>query len=152
MTDTIVTGAPGWLGTRLIHTLKEGLPNVASLAAPTERRLRVLVHPDSPIAAVGELENVGVEVVLGDVRDPAAVAELMDGTRDATLFHAAGVIHPGNTTGPFKSVNVGGTKNLLDAAEGHVTRFVYVSSNSPLGVNKTPDDVFDEEAPDRQLG
>jgi nucleoside-diphosphate-sugar epimerase len=149
MTDTIVTGAPGWLGSRLIHALVNGLPDLATLATPTERRIRVLVHDDSPSPALSEVTQAGVEIVSGDIRNPAAVAKLLDGTRDATLFHAAGVIHPGHTTSAFESVNVGGTKNLLDAADGHVKRFVYVSSNSPLGVNRSPDDVFDEDAPYR---
>jgi len=147
MTDTIVTGAPGWLGSRLVHVLKEGLPDLVSLASPTARRIRVLVHDDSPSPALSELEKADVEIVQGDIRDPDAVARLFDGTRDATVFHAAGVINPGHTTGAFKSVNVGGTKNLLAAADGHAKRFVHVSSNSPLGVNKTPSDVFDETAP-----
>ncbi len=147
MTDTIVTGVPGWLGSRLIHVLEAGLPEVASLAKPTERRVRVLVHGEPESEACAALRASGVEVVDGDVRDPATLAALFDGTRDATVFHAAGVIHPGHTTRAFRSVNVNGTRNLLEAAEGHTKRFVYVSSNSPLGVNASPQDVFDEESP-----
>ncbi len=149
MTDTIVTGAPGWLGSRLIQVLRQGLPEVASLAKPTERRVRVLVHVDPESEACAALREGGVELVHGDVRDPSSLAELFDGTRGATVFHAAGVIHPGNTTRAFRSVNVNGTRNLLDAAEGHTRRFVYVSSNSPLGVNNSPDEVFDENSPYR---
>lgn len=147
MTDTIVTGAPGWLGSRLIHVLKDGLPEVASLAEPAERRVRVLVQGDADREACTPLKAGGVELVRGDVRDPATLAALFDGTRDVTVFHAAGVIHPGHTTRAFRTVNVNGTRNLLQAAEGHAKRFLYVSSNSPLGVNGSPEKVFDEDSP-----
>ena len=66
----------------------------------------------------------------------------------ATLFHCAGVIHPGWNTRPFHAVNVRGAHNLIAAAEREgIGRLVAVSSNSPLGVNPAPDHVFDETAP-----
>ena len=70
------------------------------------------------------------------------------------MFHAAAVIHPTSSTREFFDVNVGGTQNVLDRARrSGASRFVHVSSNSPFGVNATPDDVFTEDSPyDPYLG
>ncbi len=144
MPISIVTGAPGWLGTRLVHALANGVADVPSLG-PTDRRTRCLVLPG---ADASELEAMGAEIVRGDITDPASLVRLFDGARDATVFHIAGVIHPTRGIGEFHAVNVGGTSNLLEAARAaKIRRFVHVSSNSPIGTNAAADQVFDEEAP-----
>jgi nucleoside-diphosphate-sugar epimerase len=134
MTAAIVTGAPGWLGTTL----------VAQLAG---RRVRCLVERGAdprPLAALG------AETVEGDLADPRSLAPLFADTQGATVFHCAGVIHPSGGIRQLYRVNVGGTKNLLEAAaRGGARRFIHVSSNSPLGTNRRPDEVFDESAPYR---
>ena len=43
--DVLVTGAPGWLGTRLVETLVQGSPEVAAVAARAARVVRCLVRP-----------------------------------------------------------------------------------------------------------
>ena len=134
---TVVTGASGWLGQNLVRTL-----------APTRERVRCLV-PDAGAAPLLELVSPHVEAVVGDVRDPAVVDRLFDDVgADATVFHAAAVIHPRKSTREFFDVNVGGTQMLLDRARRTgAGRVVHVSSNSPFGANATPDDRFDEDSP-----
>lgn len=133
----VVTGASGWLGQNLVRTL-----------AAQRERVRCLVPVDDHAAPLS-LVSASVEVVVGDVRDPATVDRLFEGVgADAAVFHAAAVIHPTSSTREFFDVNVGGTQNVVDRARrSGASRFVHVSSNSPFGVNPTPDDVFTEDSP-----
>jgi nucleoside-diphosphate-sugar epimerase len=138
----VVTGAAGWLGQNLVRAL-----------APERAHVRCFVHAadDAPL-----LEVVGpsVEVVVGDVRDPAALDRLFDGVAAPTVFHAAAVIHPERQTRELFDVNVGGTELVLDRARrADAARFVHVSSNSPFGTNPSPHERFDEDSPfDPYLG
>lgn len=144
----LVTGAPGWLGTRLVEVLLNGLPDVPGLAAPPpERLVRCLVHPAVDAAELTAL-SPAVEAVRGDLRDPAAARALCAGAAGAVLFHVAGVVHPALRTRELTEVNVDGTRHLLRAAAAAgVRRCVAVSSNSPFGFNLDPTHRFDEDAP-----
>jgi nucleoside-diphosphate-sugar epimerase len=143
----IVTGAAGWLGRRLVDTLAHGLPEVAALATPpADVRIRCLVLPGEDATALSHLSE-RVEVVIGDVRDPAACARLFEGTRDAVVFHIAGVIHP-RRVDEFYSINVDGTRRVLEAAiAAGARRAVVMSSNSPCGNNPNREHRFDERSP-----
>ena len=143
----LVTGAPGWLGTRLVDVLLNGLPDVPALAGRTDRRVRCLVLRG---ANPEPLEKLGprVELTAGDLSDGASLDTFLADARDATVFHAAGVIHPRRGAKEFEEVNAHGTSRLIEAAQrAGVRRFIYVSSNSPIGTNATRDGVFDETAP-----
>ena len=90
----------------------------------------------------------GVEAVTGDVCNPQDLKEFCRGAEGATLFHCAGVIHPSYGIRQLYDVNRDGTRNLLEAAAAAgVRRFVYVSSNSPIGLNPNAGHVFDENSP-----
>lgn len=145
----VVTGAAGWLGRRLVDALLHGLPDGDELGpAPDELQVRCLVQEPREAA---ELEGLGaaVEVVVGDVRDPASLAPLVRGCEGAVLFHAAAVIHPRRRR-DFMDVNAVGTGHVLDAAiAAGVARAVVVSSNSPFGFNPERDHRFDESSPYR---
>jgi nucleoside-diphosphate-sugar epimerase len=144
----LVTGAPGWLGTRLVESLVLGLPDVPSLAAPSPgRHVRCLVlrgNDVTPLKRVGDQ----VEICEGDLTDPASVEAFLSGAQGATLFHCAGIIHPTGGTSQFTKVNADGTRSLVEGAKrSKVRRMVHVSSNSPIGTNPSTDHVFDESAP-----
>ncbi|MDQ2825422.1 MAG: NAD(P)-dependent oxidoreductase, partial [Actinomycetota bacterium] len=135
--SVVVTGAAGWLGQNLVR----------ALVADGRQTIRCLVQDPSE-ATLLEVLSPTVAPVVGDVRDPAAIASLFDGVGGATVFHVAGVIHPPGTTRTFFDVNVGGTQLVLDGARrGGAGRFVHISSNSPFGANDRPTDRFTEDSP-----
>jgi len=144
----LITGAPGWLGTRLVEVLLHGLPGVPPFDTPDPTRtIRCLVHPSVDPAALTAL-SPALQVVPFDLTDPAAARALCAEAAGAVLFHIAGVVHPTRGVKEFEQVNVEGTRQLLRAAEdAGVKRFVAVSSNSPFGFNPSPDHLFDERSP-----
>ena len=146
---TLITGTPGWCGTRLVHVLQKGLPGAgANLRSPGKRQMRCLVVPGSntdSLCSDGE-----VELTTGDLRDPVDAERFCHGAKDGTLFHCAGLVHPRLLTRELYGVNVRGTENLLRAAQAvQVRRVVVLSSNSPFGVNPNREHRFDENSPYR---
>ncbi|CAN5673766.1 NAD(P)-dependent oxidoreductase [soil metagenome] len=135
--NVVVTGAAGWLGQNLVRDLVgDGRSVVRCLVRePAEGALLEVVSPV-------------IQPIVGDVRDPTAIEALFEGMGAATVFHAAGIIHPAGSTRPFFDVNVGGTRLVLDGARrAGAGRFVHVSSNSPFGANARPTDRFTEDSP-----
>ncbi|MBK7579902.1 MAG: NAD-dependent epimerase/dehydratase family protein [Myxococcales bacterium] len=142
----IVTGAAGWLGRRLTDVLANGLESKAHRGRFTPRDVRALVLPGEDADGVRKLSDK-IQVVVGDIQNPDDCKKLLDGAKGATVFHAAGIIHPKRVS-EFRAVNVVGTGNVLDAAiAAGVRRAVIVSSNSPIGVNPSNDHLFDESSP-----
>lgn len=145
----LVTGALGWLGSRLVECLLAGLPDHEALVRPRpDIRVRCLVLPGQDALPLRRL-GPAVEIVEGDLADPAACRRFCDGARGAILFHTAGIIHPRRIADLYR-VNVAGTRSILEAAvDAGVQRAVVVSSNSPCGCNPHPDHLFDESSPYR---
>ena len=134
--NAVVTGANGWLGQNLVRAL-----------APQREHVRCLVRSEDD-ASLLSVVGPTVEPIVGDVRDPATLDRLFDGLGTATVFHAAGVIHPVKRVREMFDVNVGGTQLALDRARrAGASRFVHVSSNSPFGANAFPSDRFTEDSP-----
>ncbi len=79
-----------------------------------------------------ELER-SVQELRGDVRDPARVGELV-GSADVVV-HAAAALPIQASRESIRSINVGGTENLLRVArEAGVRRVVFISSTAVYGV------------------
>lgn len=120
---TLVTGACGAIGARLVAEL---------VAAGHE--VRGLVLPDDPW--LSRLEGVACDVRAGDVTRPETIAGLCDGV-DAVLHLAAVVLSPDPAR--FRAVNTEGTRNLVrEARRAGVGHFVLVSSASVLYPRSTP--------------
>ncbi len=145
--EVLISGALGWLGSRLVETLIGGLPEHDGLKKPrSDLRLRCLVLPGQDTSALRKLSD-RIEVITGDLRSPGDCERFCKGARGGVLFQVAGVVHP-RRVAEFYAINLNGTINLIDAAikEG-VKRAVVVSSNSPCGCNPHPDHLFDELSP-----
>jgi nucleoside-diphosphate-sugar epimerase len=144
---TMITGAPGWIGTRLVRTLLQGTPDGLSTAKlECQPHVRCLVMPGLDASALCLSDQL--EIFRGDLRNLDAVRAFCRGAEGATLFHCAGVVHPLRFVREFMEVNVRGTQHLLHAAEDvGVRRVVVLSSNSPAGVNPRRDHRFDEGSP-----
>jgi dihydroflavonol-4-reductase len=127
----LITGATGFLG----HTLCPYL---------VERgyRLRALVRRSSDWEF---LRPLGVELTWGDVRDPQAVHEATEGCQ--AVVHAAGKFRFWGQREDFFAINLGGTRNALEAArQAGVERFIYISTIAVIGVPRHGV-VIDEEYP-----
>jgi nucleoside-diphosphate-sugar epimerase len=119
----LVTGATGFLGTRLVHQL---------LQAGIE--VRALVRKSSDISA---LKAMDVELVTGSL-EPAENLEAAVQGVDA-VAHCAGGGWARNVQDMYDN-NLGTTANLLKALEGtRLSRFVFVSSLAAHGPSPTGD-------------
>ena len=147
MTLNLITGAPGWIGTRLVQALLEEKSDPLSTSEPpTQRHVRCLVQPHLDPSALCLSDQV--EIIRGDLRSPDAVKAFCRGAEGATLFHCAGVVHASRFVREFLEVNVQGTQNLLRAAEAAgVRQTIALSSNAIAGVNTRRDHRFDEKSP-----
>jgi dihydroflavonol-4-reductase len=81
------------------------------------------------------LDGLGVERVDGDLRDPAAVRAALAGCR--AVFHVAALYRFwASNPQDFYDVNVGGTRNVLDAArQAKTAKVVYTSTVGTLGLH-----------------
>ena len=143
----LVTGATGWLGSRLIEFLVNGMPEHEALKQPSANlKIHCLLLPGQDGDSL-KRRFASVEIVTGDIRNPVDCEKFCAGAKSAVLFHTAGMIHPKRVR-EFFEINRDGTANLLDAAiKAGVKRAVIVSSNSPCGCNPHPDHLFDELSP-----
>ncbi len=142
----LVTGAPGWLGSRLVEALLGRVDDAA--VGDRWDRVRALVVPGSDPGRLAAMDP-RLELVPGDLRRPETLRAFTQGAQDAVVFHCAGLIHPKRIQELY-DLNHLGTENMLAAAaQARVRRFVYVSSNSVAGMNSRRDVLFDEQSVDR---
>jgi NADH dehydrogenase len=107
----LLTGGAGVMGRRLVQGLRE-----------RGERVRVLDRSGT------RLDDPEVELRHGDVTDPASLSGVFDGVE--TVYHLAAVLIA-HDPAVFKRVNVGGTRNVLAAANAAgVKQFIFVSSAS----------------------
>lgn len=140
----ILTGGSGWLGRRVALALTVGMPELGDLGRGRQK-VSCLV-PSGEVTS--DLQQLGVEIVSGSVNDFLALEDLMRNSNDGVLIHMAGLIHPPGRTKFFKSINVDGTRNVLDMAKrSGIKRMVVISSNSPFGGNPTAMATFNESSP-----
>lgn len=132
----LVTGATGLIGGAVARRLvAEGC------------RVRALVRPASDVAG---LQEIGVELAVGDLRDAAAV---QCATRGAALvYHLGAVVTDWAPRRQFVEINIRGTQHVVQAAVAeHVQRLVFVSSASVYGYPRMSQPV-DEQHPQRSRG
>jgi 3beta-hydroxy-Delta5-steroid dehydrogenase / steroid Delta-isomerase len=116
----LVTGGSGFVGANLVTELLD-----------RGHRVRSFDRAPSPLP-----DHAGLEAVVGDITNADDVAHAVDGID--TVIHTAAIIDlmgGGSVTDEYRqrsfAVNVGGTENLVHAAQAAgVKRFVYTASNS----------------------
>jgi len=117
---TLITGASGFVGSAVLRRLIDAGQQVRALVRPTSDRRN--------------LENLPVEIVDGDLTDPASLRHALQGCR--ALFHVAAdyrlwIRRPQDMYG----ANVDGTITLMRAAlDRGIERIVYTSSVATLGI------------------
>jgi predicted dehydrogenase/nucleoside-diphosphate-sugar epimerase len=111
----LVTGATGLIGRHLVRRLlQEG------------NHVRIFVRRQP---AAEFMNNGNVEILFGDLGDPAAVDRAVNGTE---IVYHVGATMKGNSH-DFERGTVCGTQNIVDSVvRHHVTRLVYISSLSCL--------------------
>jgi nucleoside-diphosphate-sugar epimerase len=129
----LVTGATGFLGASLVDGLRVRGEHVRVLARSPGKAQPLTDH--------------GAEAVVGDITDPRAVAEAVDGAR--VVYHLAGrLFEPCVPASEYYRTHVEGTRILLDRCrEANVERLVHCSTTGVLGV--TGERHADETAPYR---
>ncbi|HEY4071864.1 MAG TPA: hopanoid-associated sugar epimerase [Herbaspirillum sp.] len=137
----LVTGASGFVGSA-----------VARAALARGWQVRVLVRPTSPRS---NLDQLDVEVVEGDMRDPASMQRALTGVR--YLLHVAADYRLwAPDPEEIMRANLEGTRVVMEAAlHAQVEKIVYTSSVATLRIKGASgpshgapvDALFDEDAP-----
>jgi nucleoside-diphosphate-sugar epimerase len=147
MAHYFVTGAAGWLGKAVVDRLVRGFPENESLSSG------LVVDSVSAFVLPGERGELqsweeSITIVEGDLRSETECQQFLSEANRGVLIHLAGIIHPRLLTREFREVNVDASRNILEAADRFdLDRAVIMSSNSPIGCNKSRDDLFDEDSP-----
>ncbi len=129
---SLVTGATGLLGSHITERLVARGDHV-----------RALVRPTSDTRYLREL---GVDLVEGDLTDPATCRRAMDGVR--VVYHSAAKVGDWGRWAEFQTGCLDATENLARAAaEARVERFLHISSTSAYGHPAEGGPPVDESAP-----
>src|SRR5216684_2141511 len=132
--STLVTGAAGFLGSHVARQLVE-----------RGEEVRVLLRPTSTNRAIS---NLSLEYATGDLRDAASLDRAMAGVK--RVFHVAADHRLwARRSKDIYDSNVGGTKNMLEAAKrAGVEQFIYTSTVATIAVDRP---ALPNEATDSKL-
>jgi UDP-glucose 4-epimerase len=110
--------------------------------------MAIRVLDDLSSGRAEDLDQVPVELVVGDIRDREAVDRVMAGVHIVIALAAhTGVVQSVENPAEDMSVNVEGTLNLLEAARRHgVERFIFASTGGAI-VGETLPPVHEEMPP-----
>lgn len=114
----VVIGAPGFLGTKLVESLKG-------------REITCLVHP----SLKDQVQGLPAKIVFADILQPRSeIAAILQGVK--TVFNCAGIQHPKKTKEIYR-VNTEGVVNLFEACQdAGVNNFIHISSSTIFGSNQ----------------
>ncbi|XP_048500917.1 uncharacterized protein LOC104898527 isoform X2 [Beta vulgaris subsp. vulgaris] len=119
----LVTGASGYLGSKLCHTLLNNGYSVRAFVRHTSN-LSSLPSPSSP----------NFQLSFGDVNDISTLHSALSGCH--VIIHSAALVEPWLPhSSSFFNVNVGGLKNVIQAYRDSntVQKIIYTSSFFALG-------------------
>lgn len=118
--NILITGAAGFIGFHLTKVLVEKGHSVRGLLLPQENGQA--------------LEKLGVDIFRGNLTQPDSLVGVAHGMD--MVFHLAARTLDWGTRKQFETVMVDGTRHLLEASRGHVSRFVYCSSIAAYGFGR----------------
>jgi dTDP-glucose 4,6-dehydratase len=139
--NVLVTGGAGFIGSHLVDTLLED-PGT---------RLTVLDRFSAGGSRANLAQHEGdhrFRLVKGDVRDPAAVADLV--ADSDSVIHAAAEAHVDRSIdepAEFLSTNVVGTQTVLDACRAHDSRMLMISTDEVYGPGEPDGGTVSEDRP-----
>jgi len=117
----LITGASGFLGRHLTRRFLHAGHDVRAFIRYTSR--------------AKPLEQLGVDIVRGDLKDPASLARAVEGME--IVVHAAATMS--GTPQEFIAASAPGARALIAAAEkAGVSRFVHISSIAVLSMKPPP--------------
>ncbi len=125
--DILVTGGAGFVGANLVRALLD-----------RGHHLRVLDNFSA--GTRHHLDGLELDIVEGDILNTQAAAQAVAGM-DGVVHLAAQAGVPTSLQDPYRDcdLNVVGTLNMLEAARlAGVNKFVFASSNAPLGRQQPP--------------
>lgn len=141
----LITGANGWLGMQLIRALLNPTPDTqADLISPKEIQIHALLLPSQ--SPQKDLISPNITYHYGNICNANDCDKFIKSgaSKNTLLIHTAGIIHPKQVK-EFYNINTKGTINLLNSANKYsILKFIYLSSNSPCGVNPTSSHKFNE--------
>lgn len=132
--DILITGGAGFVGANLVRAL-------------LDRGHHIRVLDNFSAGTRHYLDGLDLDIVEGDILDTQATAQAVAGM-DGVVHLAAQAGVPTSLKDPHRdcNLNVIGTLNMLDASrKAEVKRFVFASSNAPLG--RQPPPATEDKAP-----
>ena len=130
----LVTGATGFIGSRLLRKLLTG-----------DNEVYALVRKSSNRELFSDIADK-VHLVEGDITAPDTLYKAFAGMDQ--VYHSAGYTYMGGAngkTGLLRSINVEGTRNVMQAAiNAQVGRVVHVSSITAIGIASKRHEPCDE--------
>ncbi|MBX9878358.1 MAG: complex I NDUFA9 subunit family protein [Candidatus Obscuribacterales bacterium] len=112
----LVTGGTGFVGSRVIPALLEEGYQV---------RMMSRGNVDWTDTTMAELKRAGVDVIVGDVRDPRKLLEAVDGAK--VIINLIGITQQTADT-TFEDIHVEALKGLIEVGQKYgVERFIHVS-------------------------
>ena len=143
--QVLITGASGWLGKTFIDSLLNGLSDCDDLKNPQKKiKIKCFLLPGENID-IDLKHNDKIDIHYGDISNFNDCINFTRNSKNAILFHCAGIIHPKKVRS-FYEINVNGTENIILASiKNGIKKIVAVSSNSPCGFNPYHEHLFDEK-------
>lgn len=133
--NILITGGYGFIGTNLIKSLKEnGFSQITVLDD-------LSVGKPEYLTDLTQGDTTGITFVKGDISNKNDVEKAFSSNVDAVVHLAAqtGVIPSIKDPYHDLSTNVIGTVNLLEASRRHgISKFIFISSNAPVGEQVPP--------------
>jgi UDP-glucose 4-epimerase len=131
MKNVLITGVSGYLGGLLLKRI--------ALEPEVERIIGIDIKETS-------FKSPKFTFIPHDVRQP--FADLFIGNKIDTAIHLAFIVAPIHDEGKSHQINIGGSRNFLDAAaNAKVKQVYYMGSNLEYGARKNNPETFTEDMP-----